>query len=190
MRVNMKKLILVILFMIASTSAVAEIYYPNSKIVNEENVLKSCNQPATSYELFDELLKFYESVDNEMPGVTPEKSTYFMEEMATTNLNRITEVSKDPLFSVYNTRLRIKNLTFSLRLARNTYKLPVKRKMSLVITAIAQTNSVGSDFEYIYQTVDMGNVPKGTVSGVLTRLTSDNTIYVLNNYMSCLLSKI
>ena len=176
--------------MIASTSAGAEIYYPNSRIVNEENVQKSCNQSAASYELFDELLKFYKSVDNEMPGVTPEKSMYYMEEMATKNLNRIAEVSKDPLFSVYNTRRRIKNLIFYLTLARESYKLPVKRKMELIIGAIARTDRVGEDFEYMYQTIDMGNVPKGTISGVLPTMTSNDTIYVLNNYMSCLLSKI
>jgi hypothetical protein len=186
----MKKLILVMLCMMASTTAIAEIYYPNEKVVNEENVQKSCNQSATSYELFDELLKFYKSVDNEMPGVTPEKSTYFMEEMATKNLKRIAEVSKDPLFSVYNTRHRIKNLTFHLTLARESYKLPVKRKMELIIDAIARTDRVGQDFEYMYQTIDMGNVPKGTISGILTSMTSNDTIYVLNNYMSCLLSKI
>ncbi len=179
------------LYMVASASAMADIHYPNNKVVSEENAQKSCSQSATTYELFDELLMFYKSVDNGLPGIPPEKVRYYLEEIASGSLDRLSEVSKDPLFAVYSARNRIRKLNVNLELARASYKLPIKAKMQLTVQTIALTYRVSTDFEYMYENLErMGSLPKGRTSGFFTRLISDDSVYVLNNYMSCLVSKI
>lgn len=167
----------------------ADIYLPETKIIEESFTQKSCESKMNTEKLFGEIYKFYKSIDDDIPGITPEKRTYYEDELKSKNNNRIVEISSDPNYQVYILRERIKNLSpwlIGMTNVTGDKKTDIKFNLLTTINILEQLDYINlSEFEYIYE-----NSPGLKKSnGILIKIISNQVPSYLYKYMYCSVKK-